>query len=298
MITLEYSSICFNPDNYQAKLDEARKWLADYPVRLGVQIHNSISADMLDRLKPYRNELPFTIHSPILSEHFINLCLPEWDIIRQQAESCMTHLREFDTRLFFFHGFFLSPRIMRQDMQHYRKTIAAQISPQYSFNRSFIMNPECFETDEYRAYKTQFRKNLEQLQSGFPDYEIALENDFVGIGSGFQRPQELLETPVALWFDLGHFWCASLLHRFDFYEMADELIHHKTIPGVHLNHNLMTRDHPWEGLMDSHTHLYTPSQQNLKPLIRKMVKAKIERFTLEIVNGDIQDLKILVDWIS
>lgn len=298
MITLEYSSMCFDIDNYQPKLEQAKNLLKNYPVALGIQIHNSISPKMLELLLPYKTQLPFTIHSPVLSEYFINLAMPDWNFILRQSQQAVRYLIDFNSDIFFFHGFFLTSRPLKQDMKHYRKSIASQLPEHYSLNRSFMMNPECFKTDDYVAYRDVFLKNLANLQKVFPQLQVTLENDFVGIGSGYQRPQEILDTPAPLWFDLGHFWCSSLLHGFDFYEMAEEIIRTKTIPGVHLNHNLMTRAHAPEKLMDSHTHLYRPSQQNLRPLIRKMRDRGIDRYTLEIVDGDSEDLKILLDWVS
>jgi hypothetical protein len=168
----------------------------------------------------------------------------------------------------------------------------------FSLNGSFIMNPEIFNSKIFLEYKNRFIENLKRIKELYPDYIVALENDFVGIGSGLQRPQEILELLDDLWFDLGHFWCSSLVHEFDFYEYSDRIIEEKNIVGVHINHNLMGKKTMKENIVDSHAHLYEKSEQDLKNIVRKLLSKGVDIFTLEITNGDIEDVKIILDWLS
>jgi hypothetical protein len=37
---------------------------------------------------------------------------------------------------------------------------------------------------------------------------------------------------------------------------------------------------------------------NLKPIIKKLVDKGVDSLTLEIVDGDVEDVRILVDWLG
>jgi hypothetical protein len=187
-----------------------------------------------------------------------------------------------------------------QDMKNYRKTIRKGVGDKYCLNKSFVMDPTFFETDTFAHYKETFRTHFEKLKFDYKDKGliIAQENDFVGIGSGLQRPQEIHELIDNLWFDLGHFWTSSVLFDFDFHEEAFKLIEEKNIVGVHLNHNLIKRNSPKELIRDSHEHFYRESQMNLAPIVRKLFEKNVGIITLEIVDGDLEDIKQLFKWIE
>ncbi|MDD5066843.1 MAG: hypothetical protein PHF84_07320 [bacterium] len=297
MITLEYSSMCLNEDNYRERIDQAQKLAGDSRIRIGIQIHNSIEKGLFEKLIALKGELPITVHSPVFSKYFINLAHPDFNPADAILKESVRYLERAGTRLLFFHGFFMTEEMILHDMKNYRKTMQDNIPEKYSYNRSFIMNPEFFDTEEFRKYRQTFIRNYEKARNLYPDYIICLENDFTGIGSGLQRPREIFELVHDLWFDLGHFWCSSLLFGFDYYEMCDRIIREKKIHGVHINHNLMNSRTKIEDLKDSHTHLHVKSDQDLGPVIRKLRDKGVEVFTLEILDGDIEDMKILYDWI-
>ena len=118
------------------------------------------------------------------------------------------------------------------------------------------------------------------------------------MGSGLQRPQEIHEFIDPLWFDLGHFWCSSLLHGFDYYEECERVAAAKDIVGVHINHNFMTQSTPKESIRDSHGHIYEPSAQELGPVVRGLLSRGVDLFTLEIVDGDENDMKRFFEWVK
>lgn len=295
---IEYSSVCLNEDNYIEKIEEARGLVSAAGYEFGVQIHNSIDESFLCKLVPLAGELPFSVHSPILAKYFLNLAAGDIGTLKPDLVSAASKLALFGTDLFFFHGFFLTDKPIVHDMKNYRAAMREGIGPEYSLRGSFIMDPAFFETEQYRAMKENFRNNLAAAKELFPGLTVALENDFVGIGSGLQRPQEIVELVDDLWFDTGHFWCASLVHGFDFHEECRRVLDSVKVHGVHVNHNLLTDADPPETIRDSHAHLYAPSGQNLKPIVRYIRDRNIPRLTLEIVDGDIEDLKIVLGWMD
>ncbi|MBP7652270.1 hypothetical protein KA977_02540 [Candidatus Dependentiae bacterium] len=295
-ITVEYSSMCLNEDNYLSKISEAKKIAELAGFNFGIQIHNSITKNLYDKLLELKNHIRFTVHSPVLAEYFFNLAHPDFENIKKQSANAVNHLKIFDTNIFFSHGFFMTDRLIPHDMANYRKILRANIPEKYCLDKSFIMNPSFFETEEFEYYKNIFKRNYLFLRNCYPDYIICFENDFVGVGSGLQRPIEIFELIDNLWLDTGHLWCSSLIHNFNFYEICEEIIEKKKIFGVHLNHNLMTEVTEKTKIRDSHSHLYNECSQNLKPIVRKLKEKGLNLFTLEIENGDIEDLKILIDW--
>jgi hypothetical protein len=295
---IEYSSVCMNEDNYIEKINEARAVVNAAGFDFGVQVHNSTGEAYLYKLAELAGEVEFSVHSPLLAEYFINLTNGDIESIRPSLESAASKLSLFRTDLLFFHGFFLTDKPIVHDIKNYRREMLKAMGQGYSLNGSFIMDPVFFKTEKFDRMKSVFRKNLAAAKNLFPELTVAVENDFVGIGSGLQRPEEIIDIVKDLWFDTGHFWCASLVHKFDFYEESSRVLDSVKVHGVHINHNLMKTGDPLEQIQDSHTHLYVKSEQNLKPLVRSIADRGIKRLTLEIVNGDIEDVKMLLGWLG
>lgn len=298
MITVEYSSMCLTEANCERKIREASGLFKRGDLRFGIQIHNSVERGLFDRLMAFSGDIPFSLHSPVFSEHFINLAYRDFPVMEKIFRDILPFLKKIQSNLFLFHGFFMTQELIRHDMKNYRGSMKNNIPARFSLNNSFIMNPEYFQTDEFLEYRSLFIENYRKVKALFPAHVICPENDFVGIGSGIQRPLEIMELLDDLWFDLGHFWCSSLLHKFDFYEESERIMSEKKIHGVHVNHNLMTRSTRVEELKDSHTHLYEKSEQELKPLVRRLREKGVRRFTLEVLDGDAGDLEILLDWLG
>jgi hypothetical protein len=288
----------FTTDNVKNKINEIRTFVESQGFEFGIQLHNSIGHDLYNALQPFRSEIVFSVHSPVFAKYFVNLASLHYDLAFSLVQDCDQLTAYWGSDLIFFHGFFMADTPIVHDMKNYRKVMQQCIGQQYALNNSFIMNPAIFTTDQFAEYKKRVGENLSRLKEQFPHKVISLENDFPGMGSGLQRPEEIHDLIENLWFDLGHFWCSSLLHSFDFQQETFRLIEEKRIVGVHLNHNLCTKETPHERLSDSHTHFYNKSDMNLKPLIRKLVDKGVSSLTVEIVDGDIEDVRILMDWIG
>jgi hypothetical protein len=297
---IEYSTMCFSGADYKDKISKASKFVESKGFPFGVQLHNSIEKDLFMQLMPLVKDIGFSIHSPVFAQYFLNLAAKDYAFTKQHIDNCVRYLPEFKTELLFFHGFFMTDSPIIQDMKNYRRTIRAGVGDTYCLNKSFIMDPSFFETDTFLKYKQTYSTHLTKLKNDYASsgLTIAQENDFVGIGSGLQRPQEIHELIDNLWFDLGHFWTASLLHGFDFHEEAMKLIDTKNIVGVHLNHNLVKKGTPLEQIKDSHAHFCYESEMNLKPIVRRLFEKNVPIVTLEIVDGDLDDIKTLFKWLE
>lgn len=298
MFTIEYSSMCLNDDNYIQKIKEADKLITSEGYNFGVQLHNSISKNFYNKILKFKDKINLSIHSPVFTKYLLNLAKNNFEDTKNNCDENIKYLKQINSDVFFFHGFFMTDMKIPNDICNYRKIMYDNIPSKYQLNRSFTMNPDFFNTDEFTMYKENYRKNFKKVKELYPDYTISVENDYVGIGSGMQRREEIFELTDNLWLDTGHLWCTSLVHGYDFYETIDELIEKKNITGVHINHSLMTQDTPFEEFKDSHTHLYIKNDQNLKPVVKKLINAKVPIITLEIIDGDIEDVKILLNWIN
>jgi hypothetical protein len=290
--------MCFSLNDIDRKIDEAYNFLSREGLQFGIQLHNSIDKLMFDKILSYKNDIPLSVHSPVFSKYFVNLASGDNDLLFSQCDENIRYLDMADTKIFFFHGFFLTKEPIVHDMKNYRATMKKSFGETYSLNNSFIMNPDMYTTDLFEQYKESFIKNLALVKDRYKDYTITLENDFVGIGSALQRPYEILTLIDNLWFDLGHFWASSLLHGFNFYEASERIIDEKNIIGVHINHNHMKKTDKPEEIKDSHDHIYIKTEQNLKPLIKRLQKKGVNLFTLEIIDGNVKDIETLLDWLS
>jgi len=297
---IEYSTMCLSPSNYKQKIAKTAKLVESQGFSFGIQIHNSIEKDLYNLMLPLTKDYSFSIHSPVFAQYFLNLAANDYTFTKACIDNCLQYLPLYNTDLLFFHGFFMTDTPIIQDMKNYRRTIRKGIGEQYCLNGSFIMDPAFFSTDMFYQYKEVFRTHFAKLKNDLKskNITIAQENDFVGIGSGLQRPQEIHELIDNLWFDLGHFWTSSLLHGFDYHEEAFRLIDSKNIVGVHLNHNLIKKGTPHEQIRDSHAHFKLESEINLGPIVRKLFEKNVPIITLEIVDGDIDDIKQLFKWID
>ncbi len=298
MIKIEYSTMCFSLTDYKDKIIEAKKYVESKGFKFGVQLHNSITAELYNKLLAFKNEINFTIHSPLFTRYMLNLAGKNFDIIHNEIKNTVKYLETFNTNIFFFHGFFMTDKPIENNMHNYKKMLTDSIPGEYRIGNSIVMNPKFLDTPKFQEYKNTFKINYKKLKSLYPELIVTIENDYPGIGSGFQRINDIKECIDNLWFDIGHLWCSSILHEFDFYKAADELISDMNIIGVHLNHNLTPQNAPKDQIYDSHTHLYAETEQNLKPVIKNLLKKRVEIFTLEIRDGDIEDVKILIDWLQ
>lgn len=298
MLRIEYSTMCFNEMNYREKIIQARDFVQKQGFEFGVQIHNSIDKNLFTRVMEFKDEINFSVHSPVFAKYFLNLATTDFETVQNTCNDCIQYLSLLKTTIFFFHGFFMTEKPIVHDMKNYRKTIRAGIGDDYCLKGSFIMDPRFFETNAFLRYKETFKVNLQKVKQIHKDLQVTLENDFPGIGSGLQRPSEIHELIDNLWFDLGHFWCSSRLHGFDFHEESLRLLDEKNILGYHLNHNLVKKTTNKEMIRDSHTHFYLESEMNLKPIVRRIFEKNDGIVVLEIVDGDIGDLKVLFDWVK
>ncbi len=298
MYIIEYSTVGFDESNYKKKIEEALNYLRMTDYKLGIQIHNSINKEFADKLTEYSNDLTFSVHSPAAGDYFLNLASNQSELIFKEIDKAAKYLEKFNTDIFFFHGFFATDNPIQHSMKNYRTVMRDSIGEEIALDNSFTMNPAFFETDKYRKFETCFCENYFKLKKLYPQYIVGLENDFIGIGSCLQRPKEIDKLIDNLWFDLGHFWCSSLVHGFDYYKESYRLIEEKKIIGVHINHNLMTKLDPITRMRDSHDHIYKPCAQELEPVVRRLAKNGLKRFTLEIVDADLLDIKTLIQWLS
>ncbi len=298
MTTIEYSSSCLTEQNYREKIAEAHAVVVDAGYEFGVQIHNSISQSFLEKLLEYANDLNLSVHSPALAPFFLNLANTDQAAIERILPGCLQVLQRARSNILFFHGFFMCDNPIEHNMRDYRRVMISAMGNEFAYGDSIVQNPNAFNTASFAARKIIFQENMEWLQKRLPEIIVACENDFVGIGSGLQRPQEILELVNNVWFDTGHFWVSSLLHGFDFEKSALDIIGKKNIVGVHLHHNFSTQSDVPEQLRDSHAHLYEAAPQNLAPLVRAMRDKGVPRFCLEIVNGNLRDIEVLLGWLK
>ncbi len=300
MLKIELSSMALTKENFLSKIKNIKPFVEKHNFKFGVQIHNSIKKDFYELLvKELKDYVEFTVHSPLITKYLINLAASDfYNTTLNTAKEAVNYIKFFNIDIFFFHGFFMTEEPILNDINNYRKIMMKYIPAKYRLNNSVIMNPEYFKTEEYFKFQNRVKENFNKLKKNYPEYKIALENDFIGVGSGLQTPQQIVNTVDSLWFDTGHLWCASILHKFDFYEGIDYIIKNNIkILGVHINHNLMTKNTPPEKLIDSHTHLYMHSEQKLKSVVRKLRDYGVNIFTLEILDGDIKDVEILLSWL-
>jgi hypothetical protein len=295
---IEYSSMCFGQNDVDRKIDEAYDFLSREGLQFGIQLHNSIDKTLFDKILSYKKDIPLSVHSPVFSKYFLNLASDDTDLLFSLCDENIRYLDMAGTKIFFFHGFFLTKEPIIHDMKNYRATMKNIFGNTYSLNNSFIMSPDIFSTGLFEEYRKSFIKNLALIKERYKDYTITLENDFAGIGSGLQRPEEILTLVDNVWFDIGHLWTSALLHEFDFYEAADRITDEKNIVGIHINHNHMKKTDRREDIKDSHDHIYIKTEQHLKPLIQRLQKKGVTLFTLEILDGDIKDIETLLNWLS
>lgn len=298
MITIEYSSMCFNEDNYKEKIDEAQNFCSKEGFQFGIQIHNSITQPLYDCIIQYKDSIPLSAHSPVFSKHFLNLAMDDAPLIRDTFNEAKKYLKFIGDKLFFFHGFFMTNEPIVMDMNNYRKVIRKGVGEDFCYKGSFIMNPEFFDTDIFNSYKETFLRNYNLLKNENKDFIISLENDFVGIGSGLQRPREILEIIDDLYFDVGHFWTSSLLHKFDYNETASEIIQKKNITGCHIQRSLISKSVPLEKIYDTHSHLYIASEHDVRKTVKTLADKGTQKFTLEIIDGDLKDIETFIDYLS
>ena len=195
-----------------------------------------------------------------------------------------------------FHGFFMTLRPIKNDPNKYNKVFRDAIDKKYRLNTTRVMDPKFLVTEEFRNYQNTVKTNMKQLRERYSSYILCMENDFPGIGNGNQTPEHMIYLDCPIWLDTGHLWASAILNKFDFYQGLESVCKNCQVIGVHLNTNRTALN--WnlkypDG--DTHSHFSKKYDMNMDKIISILKKNHINHFTIEIIDGDVEDINFLIE---
>lgn len=293
-IKIELSTMCFYHGDMLAKVKLCKDLIESYGFEFGIQLHNSVTEDLYNKLKGL--DTKFTIHAPVLSEYFINLANNDFDAILSGFQNSAYVMQSLKSKIALFHGFFMTQKPIKNDPANYGKVLRDAIDNKYRLNDTRVMDPKYLETEEFRRYQDVVKMNMKRLREKYPSYTLCMENDFPGIGNGNQTPAHLIYLDCPIWLDTGHLWASAILNKFDFYTALDMVCKRCQVIGVHLNTNRTPVN--WnlkspDG--DTHSHFSRGYDMDMDKVIGILKLNNISRFTIEVVDGDVEDVTFLIE---
>ncbi len=292
-VKIELSTACLTDKDYFKKIEECRNFIEGKGYRFGIQLHNAITREMYDELKSLPVE--FSVHAPILSPYLLNLVNDDFEDIDSGFHNTLKVMKELKAKITMFHGFFMTEKKIKNDPKNYTRLMREAIDQKYRLGDTSVMNPKYFDTDEFKKCQHNVKRNMKLLCDKYPQLIICIENDFPGVGNGNQTPEQLtfLDCPILL--DTGHLWAASILHKFDFYEGMNKVCRTKRVAGVHLNTNQIGHDWDFKRSGDTHSCFSRAFEMDMDRTIHLLKENSIENYTMEMIGGDINDVKFFID---
>ncbi len=290
---IELSTVCFNHNNILEKIKRCKDFVESHGFNFGIQLHNSITQDLYNTIKKLNIE--YTVHAPVLSDYFINLAGSDFNTIYTGFQNTARIMQSIQSNIALFHGFFMTQKLIKNDPANYGKVLRDAIDKRFRLNDTRVMDPKFLKTEEFRIYQNAVKTNMKRLREMYPSYILSIENDFPGIGNGNQTPEHLLYLDCPIWLDTGHLWASAILNRFDFYTGLDEICKKCQVTGVHLNTNqtplAWDLKYPYG---DTHSHFSRDYDMDMDKTIGILKKNRITHFTLEIIDGDLEDVTFFI----
>jgi len=296
-MVIEISTMDQTPEKLEHLLVPAEKMVAEKGGKLGLQVHNSAGEEIYRYCRD--TGLPLSLHLPLLVPDLINLACNDNDLLIEQFKEVRSRIEEADSRIGLFHGFLMTDKKVPNDPVNYRKIMLANIDPRFSLEDGLVMNPDFLCHPEMETWIRRVKTGLQVMAGKLHGLDVALENDFPGIGSGFQRIEEFHRCGVRrCWLDLGHLWASSVLHGFDFLKMVETWVGEIEVAGVHVHSNLIKRDTPAPLITEHHAHLHKEGEMPVGDAVKILKKHGVKRFTLEIRGTELADVELLCRWLS
>ena len=286
--------MCFSHGDALEKVKRCKKVIESHGFVFGIQLHNSITKDLYHKIKHL--DVEFSIHAPVFSKHFINLARDDFETTRKEFQNTANVMQSLHCNIALFHGFFMTQKPIRNDPSNYGKVLRDAIDSKYRLNDTRVMDPKFLKTEEFVRYQNMVKQHIKRLSDAYPFYTLCLENDFPGIGNGNQTPEHLIYLDCPIWLDVGHLWAASLLNKFDFYGGIENICKQCRVVGVHLNTNQTPFN--WNFKRpdgDTHSHFSRAFDMDIYTVIGILKRNRITHFTIEIVDGDIEDISFFIE---
>ncbi|GAN32096.1 MAG: hypothetical protein DYG83_12615 [Candidatus Brocadia sp. AMX2] len=293
-IKIELSTMCFYHGDVLAKIKRCRNLIESHGYEFALQLHNSITNDLYNKIKGL--DAMFTMHAPILSDHFINLANDDFPTILASFQNTASVMQSLQSTVALFHGFFMTQKPIKNDPANYSKVLSDAIDNKYRLKDTRVMDPAFLKTEEYRNYQNTVKKNMRLLRERYPSYTLCVENDFPGIGNGNQTPAHLIYLDCPIWLDIGHLWASAILNKFDFYAGLDAVCKQCQVIGVHINTNRTPLN--WnlkypDG--DTHSHLSQGYDMDMNKIISLLKKNRVTHYTIEVIDGDVEDIHFFIE---
>ena len=296
---VEITSSALLHGDWKRTLDECRDFAEKVQWQFGVQLHNTAPEEQLAALS--RERIPLSVHSPFNQAHNWNLAsfADLSGTFRSIAENLELY-RKYGIDRTVFHAAVMSdlqPEAFGHGKSYWecmKPLWRAELScgPESQFNRDFRSLPE------FRERHMRLKENLARLRKEYPDFIIAVENDFPAYGSMNMAVDSLLELEHPFCLDTGHLWISSHFYHWDFQREVARAAASKQLVMCHFHASIYDDSYADEDWADGHQPLATPNaQMNLPAAARTLWRAGLEHWVLEIIHATVADLQTLHTWL-
>lgn len=285
--------MCFNQNGIFEKVKRCKDFVESHDFEFGIQLHNSVTEDLYNKIKGL--DVTYSIHAPVFSDYFINLANNDFNTVLTEFHNTAHVMQSIQSNIALFHGFFMTQKPIKNDPANYGKVLRDAIDKKYRLRDTRVMDPKFLKTEEFQIYQNTVKTHMKRLREIYPSYTLCMENDFPGIGNGNQTPEHLIYLDCPIWLDTGHLWTSAIVNKFDFYTGLDTVCRKCQVVGVHINTNQtpFTWDLKYPN-GDTHSHFSRDYDMDMDKTIGILKKNHITHFTLEIVDGDLEDINFFI----
>ncbi|MBO4632598.1 MAG: sugar phosphate isomerase/epimerase [Lentisphaeria bacterium] len=296
---IHFASTAFHGADWREKLNRCRGCAEKFGWEFGVQLHNTAPAEVIEKLA--REGVSLSVHGPLNQDRFWNLAREDASDTFAAMERNFKQFRKLGIREVVFHSALMcdfSPEAFGHGKSYdecmkpvYRSEFA--LFPGKRFNRDFTG-----EAEFARRYEWQ-KRNIHQARELFPDFLICVENDFpayTGMNMFF-RDMVHLDAPLCL--DTGHLWISTHQAGVDFQREVELAARSGRIGMCHFHSSVYTSAIPADQWSDGHQRLTLNNpEMDLPRVFRTLFRGGLDFFVLEIADADVEELRILKQWID
>jgi hypothetical protein len=297
-ILLDFTSSPFKKADGDANLASCREAAENYGFEFGVQLHNTASADEVDKLAAAGVRL--SAHAPLVADYAINLAAksfePALKLIKENSEL----FRKLGIKETVFHGFGMTDELIPMFGQglSYDECMQKIFRPELSLDGHSRICSDFTNTAEFKERQLRVKERLAYIREKFSDILWCIENDFPAYGSANMLSESVifLDSPACL--DSAHLWTSSFIFDRDFHEETQRILDSGLVKMVHVHASLYTDMIPKAEWSDGHLPLSTDNSMNLPRFVRACRDAGVRHFVLEIPSGDSNDIHAFAEMLN
>ena len=271
-------------------LAECQKTAEKYDFNFGVQLHNTASADEIEKLTAAGTKL--SAHAPLVSQYSINLAEKSFDLAKQLIDKNCKMFSELGITQTVFHGFGMTDKAipMFGGGRSYDECMQEVFRPELSLDGKSRICCDFTHTAEFKERQLRVKERLAYIRKTYQVFYGVSKMIFPAYGSAniFSESSIFMDNPICL--DSGHLWASSYVFDRDFHAETMKYLNSGQVKMVHIHASVYNDDVAKVDWSDGHLSLNTKNEMELPRFVRACRDAGVKHYVLEIPSGNSDDI--------